>query len=209
MWSSHRNSFSTSSRKTERGSVTVPLLLLMVVLAGAGFSALTYSLLWQAKVSLQLRLDRCVEETAIELAGIQNHLEESNLRMRAERAAAIAAAVPSAGTSLKVGNTILAAEMLLQEGLRAKWKLREGVWILRRGCHGKSDFLLPLPRLRWWRPPDDAVGAMPLQWEGAKEHLAIRIWKENRFSQAEVGIEKNGTWNGKWTPRARVRTNSN
>lgn len=189
--------------------MTVPFLLLMVILGGAGFSALTYSLLWQAKMILQLRLDRCVEETTSELMRIQNQIERSNDRMRAERIAGIAAAVPTAGSSLKVAKSVLAAEMIIQESLRVKWKIREGSWILRRGCHGKTDLFLPLPRLRWWRPPDDAVGAMPLEWKGAKEGLAIHLWKENRFSQAEVRIEPHGKWDGRWIPRTRIRPNFN
>lgn len=161
-------------------------------------------MVWKSKVALQLRLDECVENTSLELEKIQNQIEASNLRMRIERAAAAAAAIPSAGASLESVKPILIAEQALQEILRMKWRTRQLTWIARQGCSGKRDLFLPLPNLKWWRPPDDPVGARPLEWEGEKKSgLEIRLWKSNRFSQSRVGFggkDGNGNrWQANWT----------
>jgi hypothetical protein len=182
--------------------VTLPLLFLSTVLVGAMLACLSVGMLWRAKVKLQLRLDACVEKAALELESIQSAIEAGNTRMRIERAAAVAAAVPTAGASLRAAKVVLTAEMVFQETLRAKWRLRQGKWILQRGCDGKQDAFLPLPSLEWWRPPEDPIGPMALEWKGRKENgLRIRLWNSNRFSSALVatnsapGAKK---WKAKW-----------
>ena len=179
------NSLSPANRSAETGSIAVPVLLLSIVLGGAAFSALGYSLLWRSKASLQLRLDRCVEKTAAELVSVQNAIEFGNIRMRVERAAAAAAAVPTFGASIDEAQPVLEGEVALQEVQRARWILRQARWIGERGCEGRSDLFLPLPNLKWSRPAMDPLGPQPLAWEGS-EKLTIRLWKMNRFSSARV-----------------------
>ncbi len=189
MWVPQRNPFSTEDRSSEGGNITVPLLLLSVVLGGAAFSSLTYAALWQSKVRLQLRLDRCIEEVALELVEIQNTIERANLRMKVERATAAAAAVPSMGGSIKAVQPLLAIEVTLQEAERLRWTLRQARWIANRGCDRRGDLLLPLPNLRWSRPPMDSIGPQPLEWSEKSSQLTIRLWKINRFSQARISNE--------------------
>jgi hypothetical protein len=182
--------------------VTLPLLFLSVVLVGAMLACLSISMLWRAKAALQIRLDACVEKTALELESIQSAIEAGNSRMRIERAAAVAAAIPTAGGSLRAAKAVLTAEMVFQETLRAKWRLRQTSWIFRRGCDGKRDAFLPLPGLEWWRPPEDPVGPMPLEWKGRKESgLVIRLWNANRLSSAFVTTAPDSggqKWKAKW-----------
>lgn len=187
-----RNAIPAANRSAEAGSVAVPLILLGAVLASAAFGALGYAAIWRSKVNLQLRLDRCVEDVARELVAIQNAIEAGNLRMKAERAAAAAAAVPTMGASIEQARPVLEAEVALQEAQRARWLLRQGKWIASRGCDGKSDAFWPLPNLRWSRKAADAVGPQPLEWDGRDARLAIRLWRTNRFSQARIfrGDEK-------------------
>lgn len=190
MWKLHRNTLSPRSWKSERGSISIPLAILISIITGASLFSVGYAILWKSRVALQLRLDRCVEETALELERIQIQIESSNLRMTIERGAALAAAVPSAGASLKAVKPVLIAEEVIQEGLRMKWRLRQATWIAKRGCDQKNDLFLPLPNLGWWRPPEDPVGPRPLEREHGNGSLKIRLWKMNRKSVAEV-FEKN------------------
>lgn len=216
-----RSAFLAADRPAEAGSVGVPLLLLGAVIGTAAFSALGYATLWRSKVNLQLRLDRCVESVARELVQVQTAIEDGNLRIKAERAAAAAAAVPSMGASIEEARPVLEAEAALQEVQRGRWLLRQAKWIAARGCDGKSDAFWPLPNLRWSRKAADAVGPRPLEWDGKDTRLVIRLWRSNRFSQARVtrGDEKEdrnesekrersipaafgrARWKAKWIPR--------
>jgi hypothetical protein len=204
MWSTYRNTFFTEDRRAERGSVTLPFLLLSVALGSAALGTLSIGLLWRSKVALQLRLDRCVEDAAKELTTVQSKIESSNERMRIERAAAIAAAGPSFGQSLNAVKPALAAEAINQEALRIRWAVRQARWITKRGCDGKGDLFLPLPNLRWERPPPDSIGPLPLTWKAEGKDLEIRIWKKNRFAQAAVERKRKGithAWKAKWIQR--------
>lgn len=215
----HGKGFSAETRPApagnEDGGVAIPLLLLSAVLGGAAISSLGYALLWRSKVALQLRLDRCVESAALELVAIQNAIEAGNLRMKAERAAAQAAAVPTMGASIADVQPVLAAEVAAQEFQRTRWRIRQTKWIVARGCDGKTDAAMPLPSLAWARPAADSVGPRPLEWERRDTRIVIRLWKTNRFSQARVARGKEtenegasgamgklfGKWNARWVPR--------
>jgi hypothetical protein len=178
-----------------------------VVLSGAAISTFSYALIWNSKAALQLRLDRCVDATATRLTEIQNRIEASNLRIKIERAAAVAAAAPTFGNSLQAVKPVLLAEMASQEIQRTAWIITQGAWIARRGCDQRTDLFMPLPSLHWFRPLPDSVGIQPLEWKAEVGKMDIRIWKGNRFSQARVE-EKNDARNdelssgtGKWRAR--------
>ncbi len=207
-----RNPVSPSPRYSETGSVSLGLLSVVLVLTGAGISALGYGWIARSKMALQLRLDRCVESRIRSVLRIQNQIEASNRRMTIERGAAVAAAIPTGGASIRAVKIALTAEQIFQETLRAKWRAEQATWILRRGCDGRGDLFFPLPALRWWRPPNDPLGPRPLRWEklkgsgGANDQLAIRLWKTNRFSQAAFYRTEgpgDGKWEARWISRAR------
>ncbi|MBC7386434.1 MAG: hypothetical protein H7301_09790 [Cryobacterium sp.] len=202
MRNTHRKTFLTLFWKEECGSVTIPFLVLSVILATSAISAIGYAVMWKSKMNLQLRLDSCAERTALELIKLQNLIEAANARMKIERATAAALAVPSGGSSLKVAQATLLAEKMIQDGFRNGWKIREASWILKRGCSGLNDSFLPLPKMKWWRPPDDPIGPLPLEWSGGKD-LTVRIWHSNRAVQVLVNSSRKGLhekWVGKYVP---------
>jgi hypothetical protein len=200
MRNSRRNSLSAPDRSAEAGSIAVPLLILSVVLGGAAISSLIYAMLWRGKAATQLRLDRCVEDASSELVRVQDLIEATNLRMKAERAAAAAAAIPTYGQSLNAVKPVLLAEAAIEEAARIAWTGRQAEWIARRGCDSRNDLLAPLPNLKWVRPLPDSIGAQPLAWEGSTR-IVIRLWKTNRFSQAQTERSENGNWKSAWIPR--------
>ncbi len=202
------NAFSTEDRSPasgrECGSIAVPLLLLTVVLVAAILFTLGYATFWRSKAEVQLRLDRCAEGAALALVRIQNTIESSNLRLRAERAAAAATAVPTYGASIEAAQPALEAEVAIQEAERAEWRIRQARWLAARGCDGRGDLFLPLPNLKWSRPPPDTIGAQPLDWEGSDTRLLIRLWRTNRFTQARVnrsGDDLANRWKAEWVAR--------
>ncbi len=202
MWNSHRKIISPLTRQEEAGSISAPFLILSLILASSALASLSHSILWKSKVALQLRLDECVESVSLELEKVQNLIEASNLRIKIERAAAISAAVPTAGASLRAAKPVLIAEQLFQETLRMKWRTRQATWILKRGCDSKGDLFLPLPNLEWWRPPEDPVGPQALVWKGEKKiGLKIRLWRSNRGTAAKVanGERNENHWDANWT----------
>ncbi len=202
MRSPYRNTLLTDARKAEVGSISIPLLIVTVILGSALFSSVGYALLWKSKVSLQLRIDTCVEKVSMELLQTQTLIDASNERMRLERLAAAAAAIPTGGGSIEAVKPVLFAERIFQESLRYRWKAKQAEWILRRGCDSRGDLFLPLPSLRWWRPPDDGIGPMPLEWEvGAPSELSIRLWNSNRFSRSVIskgGKDGSRSWQARW-----------
>lgn len=185
--------------KSNRGSISL-LSLFIVFIAFISLTALLgLRIQWRVRVREQLRLDRCVEKKAILLSKIQNRIRESNFRMIAERAAALAAALPTGGASLKAVKPILEIERAWQEVQLLNWKIEQAKWITNRGCDRKSDLLFPLPHLKWERLPSDSLGPMHLRWSGPKnEPLKIKLWKHPNFSGAEVHEDQN-EWKANWS----------
>jgi hypothetical protein len=189
--------------QSQEGAVSAIALVIITISFLALAGLLNVRIQWRIRVLEQFRLDRCVERKALLLEEIQNRIQNSNLRMFAERAAALAAAIPSAGQSLKAVKPILEAERLWQEIQLASWKIEQTQWILNRGCDRRRDLLLPLPSLKWKRPPPDPLGPSALIWEGSpNEKLRIQLWKLPNYSGAEVNEEKH-KWQANWgVPRA-------
>lgn len=184
--------------RSEKGAVSVFALSIAVIAFFALAGLLNVRLQWRIRVREQFRLDRCVEKTALDLEKIQERIRVSNLQMIAIRVAAYAAAVPSAGQSLKAAQPLLEAERLWQELQLTSWKIQQLRWVAKRGCDGKNDLFFPLPNLKWDRPPPDSAGPMHLRWTGSEnEKLKIRLWRLPNFSSAEVALEKT-KWKADW-----------
>jgi hypothetical protein len=167
-----------------------------LVLVFSFLSVLSLAVLWRAQVTTQRRLDRCVQQTAIQLKKIQNGIETSNLRIELERKA-IAVAMAVAPETLPALQMTLNAEVLFQEAQLRLWNLKQVEWISKRGCDGKSDYFFPLPSLSWTRGLPDTIGAQPLEWLGRNQKkLSIRLWKPPRRSSAAV--EKAKKWGARY-----------
>ena len=183
--------------RSENGAASVLSLVVTAIAFISLAGLMNVRIQWRIRVREQFRLDRCVENKALLLEKIQNRIQTSNLRMFAERAAALAAAIPSAGQSLKAVRPVLEIERVWQEAQIARWRIEQTKWIVKMGCDGKSDHFLPLPPLKWTRPPDDTMGPSALRWSGEKnEKLVIRLWRLPNLSGAEVHEEKK--WKANW-----------
>lgn len=185
-------------RLDEKGVVTAPLLILGTAFALAMLALLGLSLRWRYHVQTQRRLDGCVAETARHLREVQRSIESANRRLQIERAAlATALAVnPTAAPPIRL---TIQAEAAIQEARRMSWALTQAKWIARRGCDGKTDSFFPLPRLAWRRPPPDALGPRPLEWEpSVKKQLRIRLWRHPRYSAGTV-VSESDDWRMRWS----------
>jgi len=184
----------------ERGSVSILFLLLSVVIATALLGILGLSIRWRLLVGRQVRLDRCVAEKAHRLKETLTGIERGNARLKSERIA-VAAALATNPAAVPAIESVIEVEVAWQEALRARWAVEQTLWIARRGCDGGREAFFPLPRMAWVRPPPDALGPAPLEWEpGAKRELTIRLWRMPRSSGAQVYAASGSGWRMRWVP---------
>ena len=182
-----------------RGSLHVALLLALVVISSASFGVWGLLRHWRHIAELQLRLDRCVGETALDLKKTLVRIEKENLGIRALRVAVIAAAaVGQAGEA----RALLEVAVLFQDMERVTWKAKQLKWLALRGCGQAGDLPRPLPTMNWERPPEDAIGAQALSWEpGAPRMMRVEVAHLPRAAAAEVSGESNeirSEWKAKW-----------
>ena len=137
--------------RSENGAASVLSLVVTAIAFISLAGLMNVRIQWRIRVREQFRLDRCVENKALLLEKIQNRIQTSNLRMFAERAAALAAAIPSAGQSLKAVRPVLEIERVWQEAQIARWRIEQTKWIVKMGCDGKSE--RPHPALRYFTSP--------------------------------------------------------
>lgn len=170
--------------RREDGAVSAPLL---VALLGIAFMSLgTWGVMrrWRQMAELQLRLDRCAGEAALELKGHLEAIESANRQMRALRAGEVAAVPAGASAALEAA---LQAEVARQEVARARWRLRQARWLLERGCEGLGDLPSPLASMPWERPPPDALGPRPLRWPPDRgKRLLVQLAHAPRAAAAQV-----------------------
>ncbi|OFZ56030.1 MAG: hypothetical protein A2428_13835 [Bdellovibrionales bacterium RIFOXYC1_FULL_54_43] len=186
-----------SYRLGERGSLHAPLLIATLLLTTAGFGIWGVMRSWQNTMKLQLRLDRCVGEAALEFRNRLYIIESANTRIRALRIALAAATIkPILKPPLKVALTIEAAR---QDYQIARWKLKQADWLLKRGCGKPGDLALPLPAFQWTRLPADPIGQQPLSWPGEYPNVfRFQAAHFPRISAAQVHpSQKGGSFNGK------------
>ena len=172
-------------RRNTRGALSLPLLLALLAASFMGFGTWGLMRHWRKLTELQLRLDRCVGDTALELKGALNRIESENRQIQAIRAAIAAGSLAGgAGQAMKPA---LEFEVARQEFELLRWRMRQAQWLMRRGCDEEPDLPRPLPEMSWFRPPPDMIGSQPLEWMGKGERrLKVEIRHSPRAASALV-----------------------
>jgi hypothetical protein len=191
MWRSHRARGHAKALRLgrfprdERGIFHLPLTLALLILCGSGFGIWGSQRQWKKDVELQLGLDRCVGEAALELAGLMNSLAHSNRRIEVNRAAIEAAkGFPPVVVPLEAA---LLVQFGIQEAQRFRWKAKTLQWRVPGFC-ARSQYA-KLPDLPLTRDLPDAIGPQALRWDripGAQLELQILAGRTPRHSAAKV-----------------------
>ncbi len=190
----------------ERGVLHFPLAAALGIAAIVGLSLLGALWKWRKVTEAQLRIDRCVAETALSLKDRLAELESANDEIRIIRAALLVDVEPSSRATLTAA---LNLEVARQEMIRSSWETRRITWLAQRGCDGRFDVAHPLPAMPWTRDPPDSIGPKPLRWTGSEpKRMELRLSHYRRRSAARVEKrEKEGIhdlsikakWRAKWT----------
>lgn len=207
-----------------RGALSLPLALMLMSTTFAAFG--TWGLMhhWNNLTALQLRLDRCVGEAALDLRATLKRIEFENVSLRALRAAQALADIEAPG-SLVPEITALAEA---QDAEIFRWKARQAAWMLAHGCDGQPDLPSPLPSMGWDpRLPPDTDGPQALVWSGSEKRLVFQLNHPPRAAAAVVqarrdqglavvaeGVLGATNWKASWTVPGvfgarSVRTNVN
>ena len=173
----------------ERGSLHIPLALLLFAAAAAAFGLWGLMRHWRGLAHAQLALDGCVAREAKAMRSMLESVEASNRRLAAFRLAVVA--TPSARAAAE-------AEALYQEAQRARWRAAGVVWLARLDCGLLRG---PWPHDPWVRDPPDPLGPGLLRWSGPRK-LRLEVLGRLRSSAAEVRDEK-ARWISVWS-RPRV-----
>lgn len=170
---------------------------------------------WHDQIRTQRRIDLCVARNSRRLEKTQEEIISANAKIKSLRAAiATASAIqPEAVPAMRIITQGLA---VAQDAKQVQWKIRQGEWLMKRGCDGKMDLPAPLPSLAWWRPPEDVLGVQTLQWQGElPKHFRILLSHSPRYSAAEVYSRgtNSSDWDRKWAthpldPRGFIRSGS-
>lgn len=187
-----------------QGAVSILLALILSLFAMSNIGIFLYLARWHFQSKTQLRLDRCVAKTALNLRAKLNEIETLNLEMKAVRASIASIPVPGAQESLRA---TLYALFLRQEWLTRTWDLERARWIGQRGCDQKNDVPWPLPRMPFTRPLPDSLGPKPVDNDSSSPdpvQLKIRLLHPPMGTGAEAFQEQksNGfkiNWQVQWT----------
>jgi hypothetical protein len=178
-----------------QGSVALLILPISVLISAAlGLVAIEFH--WRRVVATQLRLDRCIAKTALELKASIQRVDAMNSKIRALRLAIPPALIkPPVAKALQES---LRALVFVQDAELRRWNgLRRTQWLLQRGCGHRSDRAAPLPEQPWMRPPSDPIGPHALVWPESTRLLQLSVLHVKRSSHAQ--IEKNeSSWRVRW-----------
>jgi hypothetical protein len=185
------------------GFATLPLAFLLAALASAALGLLGLQETWRRQVQVQLRLDHCAGEAALELATIQRAISSQNRRIHAARAAKAAAL--AAGQAQIAAAATATLELLgrSQDLQRLRWVVLQSRFAGWKSCTpnpmGRLSRPGPLP---WHRPPPDPIGLRPLEWpREIPRRIAIHFRHQNRSSHASVSESKS-----RWVASYRLGT---
>lgn len=161
-------------------------VLLILVMTGFGMWGFLRS--WRWKVETQLKLDRCIAKTALNLAERQARLRTMNREIDALRLALSAATLtPQAKPALLAA---LQIEVVRQDLELLRWNAVRAQWLAQRGCGGRpAKAIIPLPSLGWQRSPPDPIGPKGLRWIGRTPEFHLEISNPPRYSAARVQMK--------------------
>jgi hypothetical protein len=180
----------------QSGYLLVPLVLALMMTALSGLGVWGLLRHWRFAVETQLRINRCLGEVAREFRDVLHSLESANQRIVALRASIVAASVqPWLIPSLEAA---LSLEVAGQDLIQMKWTARSLKWLVIQGCGHRGDVAMPLPQLKYNRPPPDGVGFQPLEWRGKMpDEFALQLQHSPRYAAAVVKENQNGVVSGK------------
>ena len=168
------------------GVLHLPMATALAALALAGLGLLGIGRYWTAKVGIQLDLDRCTGEAALELRDRILSLEAGNRRIEALRAGVAAALATGNAPVLEAAKTALSIAARAQDLQLLDWRRRQVGWLVRAECGGVKSSP-PLPEIPLSRPPPDPLGERPLSWRGPPLRLfSIRAARARRSSASFV-----------------------
>ena len=198
------NRISRDKRIQQDGIFHIPLVLFTLILALTGFGLWGSMQGWRNKVGIQLRLNQCVGEAALELRDCLDSIAGNNHRMHVTRAA-IATAILAQPEAVPGLQSLLQVLKASQEVQRYRWRMRQIQWGVRRGCGG-GDLPYPLPGIKVFRPPPDPLGESPLEWDEQKsQSFYLQLIHLPRISTARVeggsigNLLESKKWKASWS----------
>ena len=188
----------------QKGVLQVPMVLALglMIMAAVGFWGILRH--WRGLTELQLRLDRCVGGTAIQVRNDLKSLDRTNAAIIVARVGVAATMeFPPADVPFRTALIIL---VLAQDKIQFDWTLRNAQWLLRRGCQSLGDIPVPLPAFPFKRAPPDPLGPQALTWEGpADRRLGVQLAHRPRYARAVVQEGKgshviSSHWSAQFSP---------
>lgn len=187
-----------------KGILQIPLALALFAIVSGAVGCWGLLRHWRSVAELQLRLDRCVGQTALAFKNTLETLLSSNQKIKTLRASILATQGPSA--SLSPLQAALIAVVGEQESRRLYWKAQQHLWISNQKCGSSLDIPIPLPSMDWIRDPPDTLGPQPLRWVGPiPEEFHIEISHFPRAAAARIyplggSIDLPLHWQAEWAP---------
>ena len=176
---------------TSRGSLHFPMVLVLTVLLVGGLGFWGVLRKWRWNVEIQLRLNRCVGETAQEL---RDNLEQVDLGNQTIRALRVSVRVAQGTGQIELVPPLLEAMQVAvtaQDLILASWRSRRILWAARGGCGRRGDWAPPLPDLNLSRGIPDLAGPQIVEWSGGNPNeFRIQAHHQPRAAAARVEAKR-------------------
>jgi hypothetical protein len=182
-----------------QGALSIPLLLALLAISCLGLATWGMMRHWRHLTELQLKLDRCVGDTALDLKRALQEIERANRHIQMLRAAQAASGLAGGVGELR---PLMILEARRQDLEILRWNTKQARWLVQRGCGGAGGVPLPLPSMKWFRAPPDPIGPQPLEWApGMPRILKLQLTHTPRAAAAVVqpGEGNETSWKASWT----------
>ncbi len=196
-----RGTSATVRLRSERGALSMPLLLILCVAFLSYFWIWSHLANWREIRDRQLLLDECVGKQARSLAYRLQRMDRLNQTVRATRAALLVTIEPTTRASL---TSLLWVQYGWLQGEHLRWNTDAILWLARRGCgEVKRALPQPYPTNPWTIEAADPIGPRPFRWKGEPHALfTLRLIALPRSARAYVFL-RNRSWQSSYQkPRA-------